>query len=203
MRPSPTRVLLVFALAMIAAPLGVSLRASDASASVSIAVTWEALLRESTSTAIATPVESTAIWENGRIYTYTRVRIDRAIAGLLSTGDDAWVRTRGGIVGDIGQLVDGEPVLSPGRSALLFLHPGPVGAFEVTARGQGQFPVVAGAGDRVAARVVRSHAVGGLVAPRVLASSASLRLAAEVLHDRAVDDVARDIVVDWARAHAR
>ncbi len=196
---SPHRPLLL-ALALAAAPFGLALRPSDAAASVSIAVTWDALLRESAMAAVATPVETTAIWENGRIYTYTRVRIDRVMAGTMATGEEAWVRTMGGIVGNIGQLVEGEAVLGAGRSSLLFLHPGPIGAFEVTARGQGQFPIVTD--NQALPRVVRSNAVGGLVAPRVLASAPGLRLAAEVLHNRPVDEVARDIVVDWARVHA-
>ncbi|MGH7295201.1 MAG: hypothetical protein ACRELB_09720, partial [Polyangiaceae bacterium] len=167
----------------------VALFAVDARASVSIAVTWDGLLRESTAAVVATPVEAKPVWENGRIYTYTRLRITRAVAGELAPGDDAWVRTMGGVVGKIGQLVDGEAVLAPGQSSLLFLHPGPVGAFEVTARGQGQFPVVAGDG-KAPTHLVRSTAAGALVAPRLLHSQAPPRLAADVVHGRGVDDVA-------------
>ncbi|MDP9149079.1 MAG: hypothetical protein M3O36_03935, partial [Myxococcota bacterium] len=135
---SPHRPLLL-ALALATPALGLSLRSHTAKASVSIAVTWDGLLRGSAAAAIATPVQSTAVWEDGRICTYTRVRIDRVMAGTMATGDEAWVRTLGGIVGDIGQLVEGEAALDAGRPSLLFLRSGPVGAFEVTARGQGQF----------------------------------------------------------------
>jgi hypothetical protein len=175
----------------------------DARASVSIAVTWDALLRESTVAAVATPVESRCVWEDGRIYTYTRLRIDRVVAGETVAGNEAWVRTMGGVVGTVGQLVDGEPVLAPGQSSLLFLHPGPVGALEVTARGQGQFPIVTG--DRAPARLVRSTSVGALVAPRPPSGpmAAARPLAADVVHGRPVDDVARDVASAWSRAHAR
>lgn len=191
--------------------LGMLLVVGDARASVSIAVTWDGLLRESTAAAIVTPIEARSVWENGRIYTYTHVRIDRAMAGDLGTGGDAWVRTMGGVVGKIGQIVDGEPVLAPGQSSLLFLHPGPVGAYEVTARGQGQFPVVRDDPKNPASgHFVRSTSVGALVLPRAAASATSsasasppLRLAADVVHGRAIDDVAHDIAEAWKPTHVQ
>jgi hypothetical protein len=149
---------------------------------------------------VVTPIESRSVWESGRIYTYTRVSVDRVVAGEL-VGNDAWVRTMGGVVGNIGQIVEGEAVLAPGQS-LLFVHAGPIGALEVTARGQGQFPIVTG-DAKTPARVVRSHAMGALVAPQVIVSSAATRLAADVLHGRIVDDVAGDVAADWSRLHAR
>jgi hypothetical protein len=176
--------------------------ALDAHASISIAVTWDGLLRESTAAVVATPVEAKPVWENGRIYTYTRVRVQRSVAGELAPGADAWVRTMGGVVGKIGQLVDGEAVLAPGQASLLFLHPGPVGAFDVTARGQGQFPVVP-ADDKTPTHLVRSNAAGSLVPPRLLPSQTPARLAADVVHGRGVDDVARDVAATWDRAHGR
>jgi hypothetical protein len=189
-------------LALFAAALG-PLFAVDASASVSIAVTWDGLLRESTTAAVVTAVEYRAVWENGRIYTYTHVRVDRAFVGNLATGGDAWVRTMGGVVDRVGQLVEGEAVLADGRPSLLFLHPGPVGAFEVTARGQGQLAIVAD-DPKLPARVRCNHAVGMLMSPRIAASAAAApALAADVLDGRSVDDVARYVVAAWSATHAR
>jgi hypothetical protein len=184
----------------------IGLIAAAASASVSIAVTWDGLLRESTAAAVVTPVEARSAWENGRIYTYTRVRVDRAVAGDLAAGSDAWVRTLGGVVDKIGQVVEGEAVLSPGKPCLLFLHAGPPGALEVTARGQGQFPLVAD-DPKLPPRVVRGHSVGALLPRAEIArpggvATASLRLAADVVNDRLVDDVVRDVAADWGRVHA-
>jgi hypothetical protein len=176
--------------------------ATSAPASVSIAATFDGLLHDSTAAAMVTAAESRPVWEDGRIYTYTHVHVDRAVAGELGTGVDAWVRTMGGVVGKVGQIVEGEAAFAPGEASLLFLRPGPVGAYVVTARGQGQFPVTRGDGQQPA-RIVRSHAVGMLVAPRVSTTASPARLAAEVLHDRPVDDVAQEIAAAWGAAHAR
>jgi hypothetical protein len=181
----------------------------EASASVSIAATFDRLLREATVSAVVTPTEQRSLWENGRIYTYTRVHVDRAVAGDLATASDAWVRTMGGIVGKIGHSVDGEAVLTVGRPCLLFMHPGPIGAFEVTARAQGQYPLVTD--DTRAVRVIKSSGVGALLPPvppsrtRVPtpAPLAAQALAADVIHGRLVDDVARDIAAAWNKVHAR
>jgi hypothetical protein len=193
----------VFALLVALAPLAGATGERTAQASVSIAVTWDGLLHESSAAVVATAVESRAVWENGRIYTYTRVHVDRSVAGDVATGGDVWVRTMGGVVGKIGQIVEGEAVLAPSRSSLLFLHSGPIGAFEVTARGQGQFPIVTDAAG-APPKVVRSHAVGAIVAPKTpTPATTPVRLAADVLHGRPVDDVAQDIAAAWSTAHAR
>ncbi len=178
-----------------------ALAAVDAHASVSIQVTWDGLLHDSTAAVVATTVETRSVWENGRIYTYSREHVDRAIAGELSSGADVWVRTLGGVVGKIGQMVEGEAVLSPGEAGLLFLHPGPVGAFVVTARGQGQFPVVptvSPSDPKAPPHLVRSSAAGAMVPP---ATPTASPFAADVIHGRVVDDVARDITTAWDHAH--
>jgi hypothetical protein len=174
----------------------------QAAGSVSIAITWDGLLRQSLAAAVVTPLDGLSVWEGGRIYTYTRVRVDRAVAGDLALGGETWVRTMGGVVDKIGQLVEGEAVLAPGQPSLLFIHAGPAGSVEVTGRGQGQFPLVAEpTGARF--RVTRNNAMGALLTPQVRASSPGTRLAAEVMHGRYVDDVAIQIAADWSRVHAR
>ncbi len=191
----------VAALLALSCPVMAALVSTDAHASVSIAVTFEGLLRESTAAAVVTPTEARSVLEEGRIYTYTHVRVDRPIAGGLAAGSDPWVRTMGGVVGTIGQLVEGEAVLATGRSSLLFLRPGPAGTLSVTARAQGQFPLVADADPARPAHLVRSNAAGSLLPPRAV-SAATPVLAADVIHGRLVDDAARDIVAVWSRVHA-
>jgi hypothetical protein len=171
---------------------------SDARASVSVAVTFEALLGDSVAAAVGTPVRRQSVWEDGRIYSYAEVHVDRLVAGRLE-GETVWVRTMGGVVGNIGQRVEGEAVLLPGEPSLLFLHAGPVGAFDVTARGQGQFPIVADdTGQRT--RVVRSNAMGMIVERRPAAAG---RRASDVLHGRSVEDAAHAISAAWDAVHAR
>jgi hypothetical protein len=120
----------------------------------------------------------------------------------------------GGIVGKVGQSVEGEAVLTVGRPGLLFLRPARddvSGVYEVTARAQGQFPIVLD--EKNAERFVRSSGVGGLVPTpqqrvdqvthmRALAGAApGAPLATDVLHKRPVEDGVRDVVAAWARIH--
>jgi hypothetical protein len=193
------RIALWMALSSASVPV---LSSPDAHASTSLAVTWEGLLRESTAAVVVTPLDSRAAWEDGRIYTYTRARVDRSVSGQLAALAEVSVRTLGGVIGKIGQSVEGEAVLVPQQPSLLFLHAGPAGAYDVTARGQGQFPVVMD-DPKLPPRVVRSHAVGALLIPRVAPPLAAPQLAADFLHGRFVDDVARDIAAAWDRTHAR
>jgi hypothetical protein len=88
-----------------------------------------------------------------------------------------------------------------------------LGSYEVTARAQGQFPIVADSAKKGALRVVKSGSLGmlikpkpgaakvPLVDPRVLQNSQAM--AQDRIHDRPVDDVAKDIVSDWSRTHAK
>ncbi len=193
--------------ALLAAAALVPVTPVTASASVSLPVTWDALVRGSTAAAIVTPVGARVVWEDGRICTYTHVHVERAVAGSLATGDEAWVRTLGGVVGKIGQLVDGEAVFSPGRRSLVFLRPASVGALAVTARGQGQFPIVEGADAAHSPTVMESHAVGMLLPPAVQtgegpSTATRATLASEVLHGRLLDDAAHEVATAWTTAHA-
>lgn len=182
----------------------------DAHASVSIAVAFDALVKDADAVAVVTPVDASSVWEDGRIYTYTRVKVEQGVAGELPAGSEGWVRTMGGVVGKIGQMVDGEPVLTAGKSSLLFLRRFKTGGtYEVSARAQGQYPIVTdGANVR---KVIRSANVGVLFPPKAKAADATspaqiadpskVKLAQEVLHDRSLDDVMRDVGAAWKRLH--
>lgn len=103
----------------------------------------------------ATPQESTSVWEDlpgvgRRIVTYTRLSIGEAVYG--TTQKQLWVRTLGGVVGDIGQRVEGEAVLVPGERSLLFLTATGSGTHTVAELAQGHYLVKqekAGEGPRV------------------------------------------------------
>jgi hypothetical protein len=185
----------------------------EAKASVVISALFDEIVRDSSAAALVTPVEQRSVWQNGRVYTYTRVHVDRAVAGTLE--DEPWVRTMGGIVGKVGKIVEGEAVLSVGRPGLLFMQPARddvSGVYEVTARAQGQFPIVLD--EKNNERFVRSSGVGGLVPTpqervvqvtrmRALAGAApGAPLATDVLHKRLVADGVHDVAAAWARIHA-
>jgi hypothetical protein len=182
--------------------------AHDASASVSIAIPFDSLVRVSTAAALVTPVTQTSSWQGGRIFTYTDVHVDQSVAGE-TLPETVTVRTMGGDVGTIGQAVEGEAVLTVGRPSLLFLHPSaPLpgdtsgltshpATYAVTARAQGQFPVVADAQGEL--RVRRSSGIGALVAPKGVGQPV---LAGEALHGAKVGDAKTAIAQVWSRVHA-
>jgi hypothetical protein len=187
-------------LAALAGPVAGLVAEPQAQASVSIAVALDELVARSSSVAMVTPFEARMLWEDGRIYTYTHVHVDTAVGGKLAQGDEPWVRTMGGVVNGTGQVVDGEAVLTTGRPALLFLHVGPPGALEVTARGQGQYAIRLD--EKQQPRLVQSSSAGGGIMPR-LSTMKPLPLATEILHKRPVADGLRDIQAAWSRLHAR
>lgn len=218
LRSSLSRLLIASALVV---PTAAVLAPSDAAASVSIAVDFDMLVKDSDVVAVVTPGEQKSVWEDGRIYTYTQVRVERGVAGDVGAGADGWVRTMGGVVGKIGQLVDGEPVFVKDKASLLFMRKFKAGGvFEVSARAQGQYPVTIDEATK-RPKLLRSAAVGMLVPPKpiptvtpgpvtsgavqtkssALTGTMKLRLAQEVMHDKPLDDVAREIATAWKRLH--
>jgi hypothetical protein len=221
LRHALTRALLGCALALPVAFGAAALVPSDASASVSIAVGFDALVKDADAVAVVTAAEGQSIWEDGRIYTYTKVKVDQGVAGDLGAGADGWVRTMGGVVGKIGQMVDGEPVLTSGKSSLLFLRKFKADAvFEVSARAQGQYPVSIDPTTKLK-KVTRSNNAGILLPPKTPApaveaiqsavqtqsngpvdlSKVPLRLASDVIHDRPLEEASREIATAWRRLH--
>ncbi len=185
-------------LAVVIAVVALAYDARDARASVSVAVTYEGLLRDSNSVVVATAVEQRSVWEGERIYTYSRLHVDTSVAGELKPSEETWVRTLGGAVGKIGQIVDGEAVFTVGRPSLVFLHRDRSGTYVVTARAQGQFGLYVD--EQSAVHVRKSNAMGALFAPK--GANANLPLASDVIHGRAMNDAAQDIAAAWTRVHA-
>jgi hypothetical protein len=200
---------------------------SDASASVSIAVGFDALVKDADAVVVITPNEAQSVWEDGRIYTYTKVKVDQGVAGDLGAGADGWVRTMGGVVGKIGQMVDGEPVFQTGKPSLLFLRKFKENTvFEVSARGQGQYPIKIDETTHLK-RLIKSAHGGLIIPPKPPANAAGqsgqvqtqsvipnqspgasldltkqpLRLAQDVLHERSFDEATREISAAWKRTH--
>ncbi len=174
-----------------------------AAADVSIAVRFEDLVKGSSAVAVVTPVEQFAAWERGRIYTHTRVRVDRLVAGSLPS--EAWVRTRGGEVGNFGQIVEGEAAFVVGQSSMVFLRPSRAAgqpSFVVSERAQGQYAILTG--DDGKGRLEQRSAgllLGTAAAPLAFGPRPSLPLARDTLRGRAVDDVVADVAAAWVRLH--
>jgi hypothetical protein len=194
------------ALALVVCLAAASLPGRPASASTSIALPLEALVTDSAAAVVATPITQVALWEGGRIVTYTQSHVDAVVAGS-ALGDEVWVRTFGGEVGNLGQSVEGEPVFTVGRPCLVFLRhasvlaEGPAeelpGIYAVTGRAQGQFPVVSDAAGQI--RVIKSSGVGALMVPK---GAAMPLLAGDALHGLRLADAKDAVARTWSRGHA-
>jgi hypothetical protein len=184
----------------------------DAQAAVSIAVLFDDLVARADGAAIVSPVESYSVWEDKRIVTYTRVKVDKVIAGI--GGDDLWVKTLGGVVEKLGQSVSGEPVFQVGRPSVLFvkrvdttkLGKAAVGNnVMVVERGQGQYTVVKDA--KSGRMTIGPHVDAGLLLPALAtaAPSASAADAPKPAGPNAVapQAVAPALVSRFARTLAR
>ncbi|MBK8259493.1 MAG: hypothetical protein IPK82_43405 [Polyangiaceae bacterium] len=115
----------------------------SAEASVSVLLSLDELLTASSSVVVGTAVERKSQWEEfptgKRIVTYTKIKVEKTITGSNST--EVWVRTLGGVVGELGQSVAGEAQIATGSKSVLFLMKR--GETTVVAgMAQGHFPVV-------------------------------------------------------------
>lgn len=129
----------------------VLLRSGTGGASLARAVSLPELVSGSERALIGTTLGAESRWARvagrPRIVTESRVRLHEALGGPAEA--EVLVRTLGGKVGDIGQVVHGEAVLLVGEAALLFLARSPDDVLGVTAMGQGHYPIRAdGSGQR-------------------------------------------------------
>ena len=112
-------------------------------ASTARAVSLPDLVQRSSRIARATTLESSARYEDigdtRHIVSYSRLRVDEVLHG--ATDPEIWVRTLGGRVGEVGEIVHGEAELALQESSLVFLHTLPDGVQQVTAMAQGHYPL--------------------------------------------------------------
>jgi hypothetical protein len=113
-------------------------------ATLARALRIEELAGRSRHVLLGEPLDAHCVWEHvaGRrqIVTYTRVRAHEVVAGSDPQDSELQVRTLGGRVGELGQLVHGEAQLVVGARSVVFL----VGSglmFAVTAMAQGHYPL--------------------------------------------------------------
>jgi len=134
-----------------------ALVARPAWASVALAVGLDELVGRSRHVLLAEPLDFESRWERigqrKHIVTYTRVRALDGLAGEAPPSDELLLRTLGGKVGKLAELVPGEAVLRLGERSVLFTAA--VGsALSLTAMAQGHYPLTR---DRVGAeRLLRS-----------------------------------------------
>jgi hypothetical protein len=192
----------VLAFAIASAAAG-GLGEKSVKASVSAAAVFDDLVQQSSAVAVVTMLDQSSEWEGNRIVTYTGLRVDRLVAGALPAR--IRLRTHGGSVGHIGQLVEGQPTFAARSTYLVFLRPhvdpatnAASDAFVVVDGAQGQFVVSAPNGKP--ARLAAAGNLGAVVDPP--GRPAGARLAREVLEGRGVEDAAAAIAAAFRRSGA-
>ena len=165
-----------------------------ASATLARAITLPELVGFSQFALVGTATDAYSRWEtvgnSRRIVTYVRLEVTQPIDGRPPPDTSLLVRTLGGRVGDIGQLVHGEARFELGSRAVAFVAPDDDGVLGVTAMAQGHYPLRAEAGDSVRLRAspnvptltrIEGSAVERLVHKTVLEAET---LVSEILHAR-------------------
>jgi hypothetical protein len=94
---------------------------------------------------VGTATDAYSRWETvgktRRIVTYVRLEVTQPIDGRPPPDTSLMVRTLGGSVGDIGQLVHGEARFELGAASVVFVSPDTDGVFGITAMAQGHYPL--------------------------------------------------------------
>ncbi len=140
--------------------------AGAAHATTARAVSLGDLVRRSSRIARATALDNFARLEDiggaRHIVTYSRLRIEDSIQGP-SADSETLVRTLGGRVADLGEIVHGEAELSLNETCLVFLTLDANGVELVTAMAQGHYPVAIDGAGTPRLRLNRNmpHLVGG------------------------------------------
>ena len=94
---------------------------------------------------VGTATDAYSRWETvgktRRIVTYIRLEVTQPIDGRPPPDTSLMVRTLGGRVGDIGQLVHGEARFELGAASVIFVSPDTDGVLGITAMAQGHYPL--------------------------------------------------------------
>lgn len=136
------------------------------------AVSLSALVARSSRVARGTPLESFTRFEDigdtRHIVTYTRLGVEELISGAPNE-PEILVRTLGGRVGNMGEIVHGEAVLAINEPCLVFLHTSPEGIEQVTEMAQGHYPMLSDASGSLRLRASRNmpRLLGGAAAAAV------------------------------------
>jgi hypothetical protein len=116
-----------------------------AQGSVARAVGLNELVNKSRHAIVGTAIDASCKWETigkrKRIVTYSLVRLEDSVDGRVPGTNEVLVRTLGGAIGDLGQIVHGEAMLALHEPAAVFLTDITEGVFRVTAMSQGHYPL--------------------------------------------------------------
>lgn len=163
-----------------------------AGASVARALGLDELVLRSRHAVIGTPTEAYCQWETigkrRRIVTYSLVTVEQPLDGRPTETREVLVRTLGGAMGDLGQIVHGEAALVLHRPSAVFLTELAPSVFRVTAMSQGHYPVR----DEAGVRRVRA----GLASLELIAAEGG---AVQRLDGRTVPEVERMIAEELHR----
>ena len=130
------------------------------------AVSLRDLVARSTRVVLGVPLEGTPryeqIGETRHIVTYTRFRVDELLQGGPQE-PEILVRTLGGRLGELGEIVHGEAELALNERCVMFVQAHPDGFEQVTAMAQGHYPMLADESGTLRLRASRNmpHLIGG------------------------------------------
>lgn len=151
----------------------VSLTSRTAHATTAKTVSLPRLVGLSQHVLVGTPTDARSQWETvghaRRIVTYVRMEVAQSIDGRPPEERSVLVRTLGGQVGDIGQLVHGEARLTLKKETVVFLQKDNDGILSVTAMAQGHFPLFTD--SKRVQRLIASPALPHLVNRQTSAAS--------------------------------
>ncbi len=182
------------------AMVGACLTSVPAAGTTLVALSLEDLTLDSDHIITGQVLDSTAILENGRIYTLHRVQVDEDLDGILEQGEVVEMVTAGGHSEWFSQKVFGAPSLEVGGRYLLFLREfGVSGAVRALGMSQGALPVVAD--PRTRQLTVNPSSVGARLVRRFGGETAPLEEAEPWLTEaRSLDDIVGEIRAIMERA---
>lgn len=106
-----------------------------------IAVSIEELARTSDAVVRGKVVGATARWNDERLRIFTIVELERTAVLRGDVPGRVRVTVPGGVVGRVGQRVDGAPAFAPGEEVVVFLRHAAADAFGVNGLAQGKFSI--------------------------------------------------------------
>jgi hypothetical protein len=130
------------------------------------------LVERSAMVVVATPVSAhthyAMMGNRQRVVTDLTLEVSWTLRGQDATGTDIVVRTLGGTVDGMAQIVYGEAPLRIGQTSLLFLVPGRDQVLHVLGMAQGHYPTTPD--DQGQWRIQRSPGLDGVLQPELSAA---------------------------------